>query len=47
MYNVNEDINPFQLNVVFHIENSHLFCIANQMAGFYMRCNIVLKKVKQ
>ena len=27
-----------QPNVAFHVENSHLICIANQMTGFYMKC---------
>ena len=26
-------------------ETSHLFCTANQMAGFYMECNTGLKWV--
>ena len=28
------------------LETSHLFCTANQMAGFYMKYNTVLKGVK-
>ena len=38
--------NPFQFSVVFHIETSHLFCTANQVGGFYMKYNTVLKGVK-
>ena len=37
--------NPFQLNVTFYIETSHLICIANQMTGFYMECNAWMKRV--
>ena len=33
-------INPFQTSVAFHIETNRLICRANQMAGFYMKCNI-------
>ena len=29
--------------VAFHIETSHLICSANQMIGFYMKCNTRLK----
>ena len=29
--------------VVFHIETSHLICMANQMVGFYMKCSTRLK----
>ena len=28
-----------------HIETSHLICSANQMTGFYMKCNTGLKRV--
>ena len=28
------EINPFQFNVTFDIETSHLICTANQMTGF-------------
>ena len=31
--------NPFQPSVAFHIETSHLICTANQMTGFYVKCN--------
>ena len=34
---------PFQPSVVFHIENNHLTCSANQMNGFYIKCNTGLK----
>ena len=32
-------INPFYPCVAFHIETSQLSCSANQMTGFYMKCN--------
>ena len=32
-------INPFQPSAAFHIEITHLIRIANQMTGFYMKCN--------
>ena len=35
----------FWPSVVFHIEISHLTCIANQMIVFYMKCNTGLKCV--
>ena len=35
----------FQPNVAFHIETSHLICSANQITGFYMKCNTGLKGV--
>ena len=38
---------PFQFSVTFHIEHSHLICSANQMTGFYMKCNAGLKRVKR
>ena len=34
-----DNSNPFQPIVAFHIETSHLICIANQMTGFYMKYN--------
>ena len=34
--------NPFQPIVAFHIETIHLIGTANQMTGFYMKCNIRL-----
>ena len=36
-------LNPFQPNTAFHIKTSHLICTANQMTGFYMKCNTGLK----
>ena len=30
-------------SVAFHIETSHLICRANQMTGFYIKCNTGLK----
>ena len=38
--------NPSQPSVAFHRETSHLICSANQMTGFYMECNIGLKRAK-
>ena len=38
-------IAPFQHSVGFHTETSHLICSANQMIGFYMKCNTELKWV--
>ena len=32
-------VNSFQLSVAFHIATSHLIYTANQMTGFYMKCN--------
>ena len=40
---VHNPFNPFHLSVAFHIETSHLICSANQMIGFYMKCNTRLK----
>ena len=40
-----ELLNPFQPSVAFHIGTSHLICSVNQMTGFYMECNTVLKCV--
>ena len=37
--------NPFQPSVLFHVETSHLLCIAKQMTGFYMKCSTRLKWV--
>ena len=39
-------VKPFQPNVEFHIETSHLFSTENLMTGFYMNCNAGLKWVK-
>ena len=39
-------LNPFQRSTVFHIETSRLICIANQMSGFYKKCNTGLKGAK-
>ena len=39
-------VNPFQPSVAFHIETSHLNCITNQMAGFYMNCITGMELVK-
>ena len=40
-------LTPFQLNVVFDIETSHLICIANKMTSFYIKCNTGLKWVQK
>ena len=32
-------VNPFQPSVALHIEISCLICSANQMTGFYIKCN--------
>ena len=40
------EINPFQFNVTFDIETSHLICTANQMTGFHVKCDFGLKSVK-
>ena len=37
--------NPSQASVVFHTETSYLIYTANQMTGFYMKCNSGLKWV--
>ena len=39
-------LNPFQPTVAFHIETNHSISTASQMTGFYMKCNIRLKRVK-
>ena len=31
--------NLFQPIVVFYVATNHLMCTANQMIGFYMKCN--------
>ena len=36
-------INLFQSSIVFLIETNHLTCTANQITGFYMKCNTLLK----
>ena len=35
----------FSLLLRFQIETSHLICTANQLTGFYMKCNTGLKWV--
>ena len=42
----NAPANLFQPSVSFHIETNHLVYNANQMIGFYMKCNAGLKRVK-
>ena len=42
-----KEFNPFHPSVTFDAETSHLICIADQMIGFYMKCNTGLKWVKQ
>ena len=39
-------VNLFQSSVAFHVETSHLICTANQINGFYIKCNNGLKWVK-
>ena len=39
-------VNSFHPSVALHIKTSRLICIANQMTGFYMKCNAVLKWLK-
>ena len=36
-------LNAFYFSVAFHVETNHLICGANQMTGFYMKCNTELK----
>ena len=38
-------LKPFQPNVAFHMQTSHLICGPNQMNGFYMKYNADLKWV--
>ena len=40
-------VNPFQPNVAFHIKTSRLTCKANQMTGFYLKCNMGCNGLKQ
>ena len=42
---IETEFTSFIFSVAFHIETSHLICIANQMTGFYMECNTGLKSV--
>ena len=37
---------PISASVAFHIKTSQLICTANQLTGFYMKCNTRLKWVK-
>ena len=39
------DYNLFQPSVAIQVKTSHLICSANQMTGFYVKCNIGLKWV--
>ena len=39
-------INPLQPSRAIHSETSHLICSANQVTGFYMKCNTELKRIK-
>ena len=39
-------INPFQPSVAFHIETTLVIFTANQITGFYLKCNNGLKWVK-
>ena len=38
-------LDPFQPSAVFHIDLSHLICITNQMASFYMKYNTGLNRL--
>ena len=40
-------LNPFDPNVTFHIETSHLICNPNQVTGFCKECNVGLKWINQ
>ena len=42
--NYRDPFKPFQNSVAFHRETSHLIWIANEMVGFYMKCNTWLKR---
>ena len=42
-----DNLNPFLLRVAFHIETIPFNCIANQITGFYMKCNTEIKSVNQ
>ena len=42
---INPFLTYFSLSVAFHIETSHLICIANQMTDFNMKCITGLKWV--
>ena len=42
-----KELNQFKPNVAFHLKNSHVICRANQMTGFYMKCNTGLKWLNQ
>ena len=39
-------VDSFHPSVALHIKTSRLICIANQMTGFYMKCNAGLKWLK-
>ena len=40
-------LNPFHPSVAFHIKTNHLIFNANQMTGFYMKCNTDQTWVKE
>ena len=40
---INEHESYILASFAFHIETSHFFCTAKQMAGFYMKRNTRLK----
>ena len=42
-----KSVNKFQTSVALRTETSHLICIANQMTGFYIKCNTDLRWVTQ
>ena len=39
--------NPFQPDVAFHTETSHLICATKQITGFYLKCNTALKLISR
>ena len=40
------EVYPFKPIAEFYIETNHLICSANQMTGFYMKCNAGVKCAK-
>ena len=47
LYFMQQNFNPFQPSVAFHLETSRLTCTTNQMTGFYMKYNTGLKWVNE
>ena len=46
LFMIGTSVNLFQSSVVFYIETSHLIYTTNQMTGFYLKSNTILKLVK-